>query len=162
MTMTPTVYLIAVRLCVLSPISFAKPLKGFILAGLASLRVHFAIGRSITCICASVILSCAVTGYFSAVVSAADSKVYLPILVEAESFAETGGWVINSHFTCPMSSPYLLAHGLGVPVKDSKTEVPSPKASSYRVCVRTIEIRHQFPIISCTILFNSLHIHAKI
>ena len=73
MTKKPTIILTAALLCVLSPVCFAKPLKVFILAGWASLRVLFAIGRSITRICASVIFSCAVTGYFSAVVSAADS-----------------------------------------------------------------------------------------
>jgi hypothetical protein len=96
-----------------------------------------AIGRSITRICASMIFSCAVTGYFSAVVSAADSKVDLPILVEAEGFADTGGWVVDPQFMDLMGSPYLLAHGLGVPVKDAKTEVTIPKAGSYQVWVRT-------------------------
>jgi hypothetical protein len=41
MTKKPTIILTAALLCVLSPISFAKPLKVFILAGWASLRVLF-------------------------------------------------------------------------------------------------------------------------
>jgi hypothetical protein len=135
--MKPTVILTAALLCVLSPVCFAKPLKVFILAEWASLRVLFAIGRSITRICASVIFSCTVTGYFSSVVSAADSKVDLPILVEAEGFADTGGWVVDPQFMDLMGSPYLLAHGLGVPVKDAKTEVTIPKAGNYQVWVRT-------------------------
>lgn len=67
--------------------------------------------------------------------SAADSQA--PILVEAEGFANSGGWVVDPQFMDQMGSPYLLAHGLGVPVKDAKTEVTIPKAGSYRVWVRT-------------------------
>ena len=36
-----------------------------------------------------------------------------------------------------MGSPYLLAHGLGVPVKDASTAVKFPAAGAYRVWVRT-------------------------
>ena len=64
-------------------------------------------------------------------------KADLPILVEAEGFDDVGGWVVDPQFMDQMGSPYLLAHGLGVPVKDAKTEVTIPKAGSYRVWVRT-------------------------
>jgi len=40
MTMKPTVILTAALLCVLSPISFAKPLKVFILAGQSNMEGH--------------------------------------------------------------------------------------------------------------------------
>ena len=36
-----------------------------------------------------------------------------------------------------MGSPYLLAHGLGVPVKDAVTRATIPAAGAYRVWVRT-------------------------
>ena len=36
-----------------------------------------------------------------------------------------------------MGSPYLLAHGLGVPVKDATTKVESPEPGTYHVFVRT-------------------------
>jgi hypothetical protein len=36
-----------------------------------------------------------------------------------------------------MGSPYLLAHGLGIPVADATTQVTFPSAGSYRVWVRT-------------------------
>ena len=36
-----------------------------------------------------------------------------------------------------MGSPYLLAHGLGVPVKDAVTTVDIPGTGKYRVWVRT-------------------------
>lgn len=35
------------------------------------------------------------------------------VLVEAESFAETGGWKIDQQFMDVMGSPYLIAHGAG-------------------------------------------------
>lgn len=59
------------------------------------------------------------------------------LLVEAEAFDDTGGWVIDQQFMDVMGSPYLLAHGLGVPVPDSTTEVEIPKSGQYRVWVRT-------------------------
>ena len=33
------------------------------------------------------------------------------VLVEAESFDEKGGWVVDQQFIPSMGSPYLLAHG---------------------------------------------------
>jgi len=59
------------------------------------------------------------------------------VLVEAESFAERGGWVVDPQFMDQMGSPYLLAHGLGRPVADASTEVEFPATGSYRVWVRT-------------------------
>jgi hypothetical protein len=92
--------------------------------------------RLIARICASVIFLCAVAGNLpvalSAADSAADSKTELPVLVEAEGFADTGGWVVDPQFMDLMGSPYLLAHGLGIPVKDAKTEVTIPKA--HKIC----------------------------
>ena len=53
------------------------------------------------------------------------------VLVEAESLTDRGGWVIDTQSIDQMGSPYLLAHGLGVPVKDATTtvEVPAPGRS---------------------------------
>jgi hypothetical protein len=59
------------------------------------------------------------------------------VLVEAESFARLGGWVVDPQFMDVMGSPYLLAHGLGRPVADATTEVEFPSPGSYRVWVRT-------------------------
>jgi len=69
--------------------------------------------------------------------SAADPEPRLPVLVEAEGFAETGGWVVDPQFMDQMGSPYLLAHGLGVPVADAVTEISIPRPARYRVWVRT-------------------------
>ena len=60
-----------------------------------------------------------------------------PVLVEAEGFADTGGWVIDPQFMDGMGSPYLLAHGLGKPVADANTTMEIPTAGQYRVWVRT-------------------------
>ncbi len=59
------------------------------------------------------------------------------ILVEAESFQNPGGWSLDTQFIEIMGSPYLLAHGLGQPVKDATTTVKLPAAGTWRVFVRT-------------------------
>jgi hypothetical protein len=59
------------------------------------------------------------------------------ILVEAESFEDVGGWVIDQQFMDQMGSPYLLAHGLGEPVKDATAKVVFTKTGTYHVWVRT-------------------------
>ena len=59
------------------------------------------------------------------------------VLVEAESFAQRGGWVVDPQFMDQMGSPYLLAHGLGRAVADATTEVEFPDTGTYRVWVRT-------------------------
>jgi hypothetical protein len=59
------------------------------------------------------------------------------VLVEAESFQDPGGWVLDTQFIEGMGSPYLLAHGLGVPVKDATTTVKLPGAGKYHLWVRT-------------------------
>ena len=59
------------------------------------------------------------------------------ILVEAESFAEKGGWKVDQQFMDVMGSPYLLAHGMGRPVKDARTTFQVDDEGWYRVYVRT-------------------------
>ncbi len=59
------------------------------------------------------------------------------ILVEAESFESRGGWVIDQQSMDQMGSPYLLAHGLGVPVRDAVTQIVIPESGQYKVWVRT-------------------------
>ena len=59
------------------------------------------------------------------------------ILVEAEQFADLGGWDVDQQAMEQMGSPYLLAHGLGVPVKDATTGVTFPESGVHRVWVRT-------------------------
>jgi hypothetical protein len=58
------------------------------------------------------------------------------VLVEAEAFDDHGGWILDAQFVDQMGSPYLLAHGLGVPVASAKTKVQIPEAGQYSVWVR--------------------------
>ena len=59
------------------------------------------------------------------------------VLVEAENFTHKGGWVVDQQFMDQMGSPYLLAHGMGVPVEDAYTEVTFPEKGKYYVYIRT-------------------------
>ena len=59
------------------------------------------------------------------------------ILVEAESFANAGGWSIDQQFIFEMGSPYLIAHGMGNPVEDASTRVHFPRRGTYHIYVRT-------------------------
>ena len=61
------------------------------------------------------------------------------VLVEAEGFDDLGGWVVDQQAMDQMGSPYLLAHGIGVPVQDATTTVALPAAGTYRVWVRTFD-----------------------
>jgi len=57
--------------------------------------------------------------------------------VEAEGFRDHGGWDLDQQSMDQMGSPYLLAHGLGIPVQDAVTQVAFPAAGTYRLWVRT-------------------------
>ncbi len=59
------------------------------------------------------------------------------VLVEAESFDNLGGWVVDQQFIPSMGSPYLLAHGMGEPVENAKTTVEFPESGRYWFWVRT-------------------------
>ncbi|HBE41699.1 MAG TPA: hypothetical protein DDW27_10945 [Bacteroidales bacterium] len=58
-------------------------------------------------------------------------------LIEAESFEVKGGWVVDPQFVEQMGSPYLLAHGLGIPVENAKLEFDLPSGGRYHVWART-------------------------
>ena len=58
-------------------------------------------------------------------------------LVEAESFSDLGGWGLDQQFMDQMGSPYLLAHGLGEPVRDAVTTVQFKQGGAMRLWVRT-------------------------
>ena len=59
------------------------------------------------------------------------------VFIEAESFKNKGGWVCDQQSMDYMGSPYLLAHGLGIPVKDAETFVQITESSDYHLWVRT-------------------------
>ncbi len=59
------------------------------------------------------------------------------VFLEAEQFSNFGGWNLDQQSMDKMGSPYLLAHGLGIPVADAETEIRFPSEGTYRVWVRT-------------------------
>lgn len=59
------------------------------------------------------------------------------LFIEAESFANPGGWVTDQQFVEQMGSPYLLAHGMGIPVEDATTPIHIKKTGKYFVWART-------------------------
>jgi hypothetical protein len=59
------------------------------------------------------------------------------LFLEAEGFSEQGGWELDQQSMDQMGSPYLLAHGLGIPVQDAVAHVQFPSGGTYRVWVRT-------------------------
>lgn len=59
------------------------------------------------------------------------------LLLEAESFGQKGGWVVDQQFMDRMGSPYLLAHGLGRSVGDAVASVEFSERGVYHVYVRT-------------------------
>jgi len=59
------------------------------------------------------------------------------VVVEAESFPQKGGWVLDTQFINEMGSPYLMAHGLGEPVRNAETPLTLPETGTWHVWVRT-------------------------
>lgn len=59
------------------------------------------------------------------------------VWVEAESFEEKGGWVLDQQFMDIMGSPYIMAHGIGKPVADAVTDIEIPEDGEYHVYART-------------------------
>ncbi len=52
------------------------------------------------------------------------------LLVEAEGFRDRGGWVVDQQSMDQMGSPYLLAHGLGVPWPTQRRRSNGPRVAS--------------------------------
>jgi len=59
------------------------------------------------------------------------------ILIEAESFINKGGWLSDPQFVEQMGSPYLMAHGMGVPVPNASTKIIFQEKGKYHVWART-------------------------
>lgn len=59
------------------------------------------------------------------------------VFIEAEQFEDRGGWVVDSLFIDQMGSGFLLAHGMGRPVKDAVTCFTCPRPGTYGVWART-------------------------
>jgi len=58
-------------------------------------------------------------------------------LIEAESFIDKGNWVTDPQFIQQMGSTYLMAHGMGTPVKNASTKVAMPSKGKYHLWART-------------------------
>ena len=59
------------------------------------------------------------------------------VFIEAEQLANHGGWELDQQSMEQMGSPYILAHGLGIPVEDATSNIEFPTSGNYRVWVRT-------------------------
>ena len=59
------------------------------------------------------------------------------LFLEAESFASLGGWVIDQQSVREMGSPYIMAHGLGVPVADAVGKFQVAESARFRIYART-------------------------
>ena len=59
------------------------------------------------------------------------------LFVEAESFENKGGWVVDPQFVEQVGSPYLMAHGMGIPVENASTTLEFPSGGIYHVWART-------------------------
>ncbi len=57
--------------------------------------------------------------------------------VDAEALDYPGGWVTDQQAMDVLGSPYLLAHGAGVPVEDASGAVTLPETGRWHVWVRT-------------------------
>jgi len=56
--------------------------------------------------------------------------------IDAEDFADYGGWTLDTQFVHLMGSGYLIANGIGKPVADATTTLNIPEAGMYYVWVR--------------------------
>ena len=61
----------------------------------------------------------------------------ITVVVEAESFDDPGGWVVDQQSIDLIGSSYLLAHGLGIPCEDATTRINFKNGGDYHVWVRT-------------------------
>ncbi len=59
------------------------------------------------------------------------------ILIEAESFDNLGGWIIDQRSMTQVGSAYIMAHGMGVPVADAETVCQLAEPGKWTVWCRT-------------------------
>ncbi len=59
------------------------------------------------------------------------------LLIPTSSFTEKGGWILDNEFILTIGASYLLAHGLGNPVKNAKKTIHVKKSGLYSVQVYT-------------------------
>lgn len=59
------------------------------------------------------------------------------IFISAGEFDDYGGWVLDTQFIQNMGSSYLLAHGLGEPVKNAVKKITVKESGTYKVFAYT-------------------------
>jgi hypothetical protein len=60
------------------------------------------------------------------------------VMALATRFDDLGDWTVEQQFVLQMGSSYLLAHGIGTPLKkDATTVVDIPEDGDYTIFVRT-------------------------
>lgn len=57
--------------------------------------------------------------------------------IEAESFEDLGGWVVEQQSMNVMGSSYIMAHGMGTPIADAVTRIKLPESGKWYAYVRT-------------------------
>lgn len=68
------------------------------------------------------------------------------IFIEAESFKNLGGWVIDQQSMETIHSSYIMAHGMGVPVSDAVTEFEALEDGEYNVWALTRDWTAQWDV----------------
>ena len=61
----------------------------------------------------------------------------MDFLIEAENLEDLGGWVIDQQSIRNMGSAYIMAHGLGTPVRDAETSFYCEEEKEFKFWVRT-------------------------
>ena len=74
--------------------------------------------------------------------------------VDAEDFADYGGWTLDTQFVAFMGSAYLLANGIGRPVADATTGFTLDKGGRYRLWVRCRNWLQEYSPGQFTVLLN--------
>ena len=75
-------------------------------------------------------------GLFSCSQSLCAENTSGEIWVEAESFQSLGGWFVDQQSFDQMGSAYVMAHGIGVPIKDANTS--TDRRRNHEICCRVL------------------------
>ncbi len=61
-----------------------------------------------------------------------EQKIANEIFIEAESFSDKGGWIVDQQSMETIHSSYIMAHGMGVPVENAITRFEVAESGEYR------------------------------
>ena len=59
------------------------------------------------------------------------------LFIEAESFDNLGGWIIDQQSMETIHSSYIMAHGMGIPVRDAETKIGIEETAKYHIWALT-------------------------